>query len=352
MATKRKTFRNPNGYGSVHELSGNRRRPWRVRITKGWSEDNKQLYETIGYFETRKDAMIALAKYNENPWDIKSDKLTFHNVYELSQEEIKDKGTKMNQSVMRSSYKYVEPIKELPLKEIKTLHLQKIIDNMEKSIPTKKKVKQIFNQVYKYALKNDLIEKDYAALVEIKANENVESESANPFNNKEIKAIFNDEEYYHKITKILIMTGFRINELLSLKTSNIDFKNNVLIGGSKTTAGKNRIVPISRHIKNLLLEFYNENNEYLLLNNQGNKYHYHSFRVAWKERFSDHKLHDTRHTFASLFDNAGANDTAIKKIIGHSLSDITKGTYTHKSLKDLQTAIDKLDDYVESILCI
>lgn len=343
-------MRNPNGYGSVHKLSGNRRNPFRIRITKGWTEDGKQLYENIGYYPTKKEAMIVLAKYNEKPWDIKSDKLTFENVYELSESDLKNKGSKMNQSVMRSAYKYTESIQKLPLKEIKTLHLQKIIDNMDKSVPTKKKVKQIFNQVYKYALKNDLIEKDYASLVEIVASENVVSEAHDPFNIEEIKIIFDSDELYHKITKILIMTGFRINELLDLKISNIDFENNVLVGGSKTKAGKDRIVPISKHIKNLLLEFYNEDNEYLLLNSQGNKHQYQSFRTTWKRHFPDHKLHDTRHTFASLFDNAEANDVAIKKIIGHSLSDITKGTYTHKSLKDLQTAMDQLDEYVNSIV--
>jgi hypothetical protein len=50
-------MRNPNGYESIHMLSGNRIRPWRVRITSGYVDD-KQIYKTIGYFESRSEAMI------------------------------------------------------------------------------------------------------------------------------------------------------------------------------------------------------------------------------------------------------------------------------------------------------
>lgn len=65
----------PNGYGSVHKLSGNRRNPWRARKTTGWSLDKKtmkykQEYTTLGYYPTKKDALQALAAYNEQPYDL------------------------------------------------------------------------------------------------------------------------------------------------------------------------------------------------------------------------------------------------------------------------------------------
>ena len=47
----------PNGFGSVHKLTGNRRKPYRVRITVGWKDANDinktQKYKTIGYFATK-----------------------------------------------------------------------------------------------------------------------------------------------------------------------------------------------------------------------------------------------------------------------------------------------------------
>mgnify|MGYP006916208389 CR=1 FL=1 len=65
------------GYGSVYKLSGKRRKPYIARITVGWSDEGKQLYETIGTYETKQLAFSALAEYNNNPSDIKASKITF-----------------------------------------------------------------------------------------------------------------------------------------------------------------------------------------------------------------------------------------------------------------------------------
>lgn len=64
-------MKQPNGYGSVHKLSGKRRKPWRVRKTNGWTmnvDGTKlvQQYITIGYYETRQEALQALADYNQD----------------------------------------------------------------------------------------------------------------------------------------------------------------------------------------------------------------------------------------------------------------------------------------------
>lgn len=75
-------MKNPNGYGSVFKLSGKRRKPFGVRITARWDEDVKQLYKYIGYYTTRPEAMIALADYNKNPYDLDAGKVTFQEVFE------------------------------------------------------------------------------------------------------------------------------------------------------------------------------------------------------------------------------------------------------------------------------
>ena len=50
-----------------------------------------------------------------------------------------------------------------------------------------------------------------------------------------------------------------------------------------------------------------------------------------------------RHAFASLMDNAGANDVCIKLIMGHSMkNDTAKGTYTHKTLEELLAEVNKI----------
>ena len=55
-----------------------------------------------------------------------------------------------------------------------------------------------------------------------------------------------------------------------------------------------------------------------------------------------HLPHDGRHTFASLANTAGVNDTAIKLIMGHASSDLTERVYTHKSISELLNAVNMI----------
>lgn len=48
-------------------MSGNRRKPFMVRITKEYDDEGRQKREVLGYYETRKKALEALASYNDNP---------------------------------------------------------------------------------------------------------------------------------------------------------------------------------------------------------------------------------------------------------------------------------------------
>ena len=62
----------PNGFGSVYKLSGNRRNPYVAKKTKGWEIDpitgkSKQLYITVGYYPTRKEALTALRNTIKTP---------------------------------------------------------------------------------------------------------------------------------------------------------------------------------------------------------------------------------------------------------------------------------------------
>lgn len=55
-----------------------------------------------------------------------------------------------------------------------------------------------------------------------------------------------------------------------------------------------------------------------------------------------HTPHECRHTLATMLDRSGANDTAVKMILGHARTGVTQGVYTHKTLADLRKAINKV----------
>ena len=91
-------MKNPNGYGSVVKLSGNRRKPFWVRKTTGWNDEGHPIYETIGYCVTREEGNILLAEYNKNPWDVDRIKITLQELFDLWLEKRFNKIEKKNQN--------------------------------------------------------------------------------------------------------------------------------------------------------------------------------------------------------------------------------------------------------------
>ena len=59
-------MKNANGTGSIIKLSGNRRRPYAVKITTGYTVEGKQVRKIIGYFSSKKEALNCLLEFNQN----------------------------------------------------------------------------------------------------------------------------------------------------------------------------------------------------------------------------------------------------------------------------------------------
>ena len=159
----------PNGFGSVHKLPGNRRKPWRARKTSGWVTDSKtgevkQKYLTIGYFSTQKEALQALADYNENPYDISTDNITFSEVYEKWSDVHFQTIVPSACRTWKSAYSYCKPLYNMRMKDIRVNHLEETIKNVTVGSNTKARMKSLFNLMYKYSMKHEIVAKNYAAL--------------------------------------------------------------------------------------------------------------------------------------------------------------------------------------------
>ena len=172
----------PNGYGSVHKLSGaKRRKPWRARITDGYEYDpikDKQIqkYKTLGYYETKQQALQALASYNENPYDLDTDKITFSECYEKWTEDYFQKISPSAVRTVEASYKYCSSLYDMRMKDIRTYHLKGCMDDgyiipeigKDKgkkrfaSANTKSRMKSMFNLLFDYAVEHEIAIVNYA----------------------------------------------------------------------------------------------------------------------------------------------------------------------------------------------
>ena len=330
-------MRNPNGYGGIKKLSGKRRRPYAVFITTGWEMKDgkaKQIQKALGYYATRQDAMIALAEYNRQPFDLDSRDITFGQIYEQLK---KEKFDLMKPSARRSylnSFAKCDSIKDMRMIDIKKHHMQRILDfYADMSRPTLSNIVNLFHAVFRYAMENDLIEKDYSQFVTIKSN--ATPREKNPLTLEEITILWkNAEKKNIDALIILVYTGLRYSELIGLKTEDVHLNERILdVKGTKTKAAK-RIVPI--HEK--LIPLFEKR---LKTDELFNISHY-DFRQAFQSVSIEHTTHECRHTFLSLATSYSLNPLLIKKIVGHSTQDLTFDVYTHAYIDDLIKEIDKI----------
>lgn len=336
-------MRNPNGFGSVHFLGKGRRKPYRARITVGW-EDGKQVYQTIGYAETRREGLQMLADYHNSPYNVERDKLTFEDMFKKWCELKEDKLTPKNLRTYRMAYNLCSPIHKAKFADLRRPHLQKMMDEVDKSSATKNKIKTLIHQMYQLAMDMDVVNKDYSNGLEVTTEKEVMERV--PFSPEEIDRLWelSKTDKFARIVLILIYTGVRINELLNLKIENIHLDEHYAIGGSKTKAGKDRIIAIADKIHPFVSELYDENNKVLLPSARGGILSYKMFYGQWlkfiQEHNFNHLIHDTRVTFASLAHAAGVNELNLKRLLGHSNS----GNITHHYIKtDVQLLLDEVN---------
>ena len=104
----------------------------------------------------------------------------------------------------------------MPFHNLRLNDLQQVIDHCGKNYPTLKKIRVLFNQLYSYAMKHEIVSKDYSAYVNIS-----KYKDRNP--NKNIRSCFSTSEMsllwkhkndpYCQTVLMLIYNGVRVSEL-------------------------------------------------------------------------------------------------------------------------------------------
>ena len=350
-------MRLPNGYGSVVKMSGKRRKPYMVRKTIGWHLDETkgrqiQDFQIIGYAETRAEGLRMLAEYNQNPYDVNVAKVTFSEVYERWSKYKYPIISDSNAKGYTASYKVCGILYDKPFREIKLCDLQLVVDTCGKNYPTLKKLKGLFNQVYEYAMKNDICNKDYSTFVEIAQykDRNPNKHTRTKFTKEEVAKVWTmKEDKYYQIILMLLYNGTRISEFLDLKKENVHLEEQYFdVIDSKTENGI-RKVPIADKLLPYYKDWYNScpDCEYLLHTEDGKRFlyrnYYDSYWTPLVEQIGiDRTPHCTRHTCISMLSEAGVQDTTIKKIVGHSgAMTLTEKVYTHLDMQVLVDAINK-----------
>ncbi len=264
--------------------------------------------------------------------------------------------------------------KDYLINEIKPLILEdwqnKLLLNYKASSVTK--YRSILYSILEKAFINDVIKFNPMSKVKspltikskFKKLNDVEDEEIYPFNKDEIINILNSVTgnlYYFIV--IMLYTGMRPGEIISLTWKDIDFDKkriavdkttvNGKVGNVKTQSSVRYvdIIPILEYeLKNLYKD--SPNNEYLLLSSHNKPFYSHDiiakrFRellinISIKER----KLYNLRHTFASTMITQGQNILWVSRMLGHKDVSITLKVYARFIKENDEERLDKLSKIV------
>lgn len=375
-------MRRANGTGNIYKMKGGKRRnPWRVRVTVGWELNPKtgrckQNLKTLGYYASRAEAEAALVAYQECPYDLNTKDITFKELYEQWTEDYFKKLTSISsERTITSAYRYCSGLYNMKMRDIRIYHLQECMDKgyiipdrgKEKgqkryaSACTKGRIKSMFNLMFDWAYAREIVDRNYARAFELDKETKIkqvrEKRKNTIFSNEEIDLLWKNVDKIAFVDMVLcgIYSGWRPQELAILKIKDIDLELQVMYGGMKTDAGKDRCVPIHPLIQPLIEKRYAEAKElgsnYLFNDINGQQGIYMTYD-KYRGRFNkvverlqmDHHPHETRHTFITKAKRVRMEEYILKRIVGHAINDNTEKTYTHREIEELKAEMRKIED--------
>lgn len=346
-------MRLPNGFGQITKLKGrNLRNPYRAMVTVGKTDEGKPISKILkpqGYFKTYNEAYIALVEYNKNPYELDSE-ITVEELYEKWTKEYFATITPSTTRSTKMAWSNCSEIKNMRVRDIRTRHIKACIENVE-SESTKSRIKSMFNLMLDYALEYELVDRNYARDFKVDAPETKTDHIA--FTDEEISILWrNTSTPFVNYILIQCYTGWRPQELCNLKLSNINLDEWLMVGGMKTKSGINRTVPIHERIQSMTKKIYsmciNFGSEYFVVDGSGTKMTYDMYYKKYKAVIKelglneDHRPHDPRKHFVTQAKASGVDEYAIKRLIGHTITDLTEDRYTERNIEWLREEIAKI----------
>ena len=332
-------MRNPNGYGSVYKLSGNRRKPWVARVTIGWKTNEKSMtalpvFHYVGYYATRSEALKALAHYNGEE-DTKAPKVTLERLYkEWSAEHFP---TMKSTGIYTSSITVVSALFSRSVDSLTIKDFEEAIRASGRTQSAAVKLKNALKLMYRFGYRKGYVDEKKAMLPTF-INTGIAKASAvhqkhQAFTKEELESLWMSKDDEHvQVVLFLIYTGLRISELIHLKPEDVDLENRCLfIREAKTSAGV-RTVPIADRIMFIASKWLKRNDgNFAPIDKRAGHYGENEFaETTARVCGMRHLCHDTRYTTATLLTECSVDLRFIKLILGHSRGDVTNDVYAEK----------------------
>lgn len=332
-------------YDWIHNLDGTRRK-----------YKSKKYFTKKEALETERDFM---ASYNTDADNNRN--MTFKNLYTSYYQYQEDKVKETTLKTYRDRKRFFESLDNIKLKDFSIQHFElwrKEINQMSISTNYKNHLFKFFKALLNYGAKwyNFNFNSVYSKMINF-TNPNEVQKEMEFYTYEEFKQFLSVEQdiYYKAMFEILYYCGLRRGELKGLTWEDIDFKEKTIrinknvisyINGVKfkvtspKTKSSNRVLPMPDILVNDLKELYEKCKSYYNFNLKwfvfgdtepctNNRIRDRKVRNCKLANIKEIRIHDFRHSCASLLINKGASINVVAKYLGHTKIDETLNTYTH-----------------------
>lgn len=346
-----------NGTGSVVKLSGNRRRPWAVKVA-GRNQYGHVIQRILSYHEKVLDAQFALEEYNRTKAAgtapaVDKLALTVADVFEAwkarEYRKLKPASISSHNAAWRKRVSRFAPRK---MRDMTLDEWQALLDEDEDAGFSQSTINNdalLIKALYSYSMERDIVGKDYSQYLDIPSVEAKRPRNAlNDLQMDQLSQLAASGVPWADTALMLCYTGFRVSEFLKLTRFSFHPEDGgYLQGGLKTESGRNRIVPVHPKIRPYLMSWMERGGEAIICDERGKplsseRYREYFHQIAVRIGAPDATPHWCRHTFATLLHAANADPLTVKWLLGHATKADITAHYTHETIGTLKAAIELL----------
>lgn len=334
---QRRRRRRPRGTGSVWKDARNKNRPYVAIAADG---------TRIGAYATSGEAVKVLDEVNAKLISPERQTYTLADVYDRWSELHYPKITVKAQQSYANAYRKAATLHDRRIAELKTEDYQRVLSQMMESGASRslcEKERQLFSQLCQYAINQDIIHTNYSTALVLPEASAPKTRVLSADEVQAIRTMTDDARLGEtaKIALVLVYTGMRLNELLTARRENIHADEGYLIGGEKTEAGRDRVIPLHPDIMPYILQWLDGNDTpYLIPSKYGLPRDHNNVRKSFNSLMRKLGIegvtpHTCRHTAATKFAAAGLPPEVTKQILGHADITTTLNIYTHPDVQNL-----------------
>lgn len=375
MPRKKKAVKAANGTGSVYELPNH---TWRWSITRGYKQvgtdaDGKPIMKrdyASGTAKTRVEAeqhkTLALADLQRGILLVK-DRVTVGTWLEhwLSAHEAPWKAPTVQgyRDIVRL---YLKPhLGHLELQSLRPSHLKKMYAEMDEKVgeASQRKAHAVLSSALKAAEQDELILKNPAQVVSPTPRRTHKKQNKGIWDGTEMMAFLEvaRKDWWGPLLEFLLATGVRRGEACGLRWKNVDLEKGrvsiverrAMVGGkvdidTPKTKSSTRTISLSVELLEMLKQHRVTQQEYardaeskrlpwtdsgyVFTHTQGgavrpDNIRRHMVRLCNAAQIKLIRIHDMRHTYASLMFRAGTPASVVSRKLGHENTNVTQKIY-------------------------